>query len=358
VRVGLLPSILRNLMKERDATKKKMREEKDPEKKEYYRRLQDAIKVLMNAFYGVLASAFYRFTNPEIGGSITAFARQNITNIIQQLETEGIKVIYADTDSVFYQSPYQDLDKTCEHAKKIAERFSHGTISMDFEKVMRSFFSHGKKKRYAGKVIWPNEELVVRGYEIRRTDAFELQSESQRKVFELLLNGDTDASVELAKNLVKQLKSGELPKDLVPEDTPPIELLVISRSVKEENEYDRPESMSNVQAAQKLRKMGQEVVAGMKVSWIVTDGKASPQQVEPYVSGIEFTAKPDWEYYARRLAQTLSYVTEVYGWDERALLSGKQAAKQTSIFHEGYEERKPKPEVKKTDKPLKLEDFF
>ena len=360
VREGLLPRILRNLMKERDATKKKMREEKDPEKKEYYRRLQEAIKVLMNAFYGVLASSFYRFTNPEIGGSITAFARQNITSIIQQLESEGVKVLYADTDSVFYQSPYQDLDQTCEHARKIAERFSHGTISMDFEKVMRSFFSHGKKKRYAGKVIWPYEDLVVRGYEIRRTDAFELQSASQMKVFELLLNGDTNGAIELAKDLVARLKSGVIPKEFVPEDAQDVELLVISRSVKEENEYDRPESMSNVQAAQKLRKMGQEVVPGMKVSWIVTDGKSSPQQVEPYVSGIEFTVKPDWEYYARRLAQTLSYVTEVYGWDEKALLTGKQAAKQMSLSHEDFNGggKKEKHEVKKTDKSLKIEDFF
>ncbi len=357
-RVGLLPRILTTLMKDRDAAKKKMREEKDPDKKDYYRRLQEAIKVLMNAFYGVMASAFYRFTNPEIGGSITAFARQNIMNIIQQLESERIKVLYADTDSIFYQSPHDDLEKICNHARKISERFSHGSISMDFERVLQSFFSHGKKKRYAGKVVWPTEEIVVRGYEIRRTDAFDLQSESQKRVFELLLNGDIEGAIKLARELVQQLKSGVIPKDLVPPGTPDIELLVISRTVKEESEYKRAESMSNVQAAKKLREMGQEVFPGMKVSWIVTDGKASPQQVEPYVSGLPFSAKPDWHYYARRLAQTLSYVTEVYNWDEKALLSGKQAAKQAKILSEGFEARKSKPKVKKTDKPLKLEDFF
>ena len=53
-----------------------MRAETDPERKAYYQRLQDAVKVLMNAFYGVLASSFYRFTNPQIGASITAFARR------------------------------------------------------------------------------------------------------------------------------------------------------------------------------------------------------------------------------------------------------------------------------------------
>ena len=360
VRVGLLPRILQNLMKEREAAKKRMREEKDSEKKEYYRRLQDAIKILMNAFYGVLASSFYRFTNPAIGGSITAFARKNITGIIEQLKSEGVNVLYADTDSIFYQSPFQDLEKTCEHAKVLSERFSRGTISMEFEKVLRTFFSHGRKKRYAGKVIWPNPDFVVRGYEIRRTDAFDLQSESQKRVFELLLENDINGAVNLAKYLVAQLKSGIIPQDMVPEDTPAIEMLVISRSVKGEGVYVNPNSMSNVQAAKKLRDMGQEVVEGMKVSWIVTDGKSSPQQVEPYVSGLQFTADPDYEYYARRLAQTLSYVTEVYGWDEKSLLSGKQAAKQASLFRDDYEEdnKKDKAQAKKTDRPLKIEDFF
>jgi len=115
-----------------------------------------------------------------------------------------------------------------------------------------------------------------------------------------------------------------------------------------------------VQAARKLRGLGQEIMEGMKVSWIVTDGKSSPQKVEPYVSGLPFTAEPDWEYYARRLAQTLSYVTEVYGWDEKALVTGKQAAKQMSLSQEDFngESKKKKPEVKKTDKSLKIEDFF
>ena len=108
-------------------------------------------------------------------------------------------------------------------------------------------------------------------------------------------------------------------------------------------------------AAKKLRELGQEVIEGMKVSWIVTNGKSSPQQVEPYISGRDFAHTPDWEYYARRLAQTLSYVTEVFGWDEKALLSGK---KQASILHEDFEGKKEKKELKKTDKPLKLEDFF
>ncbi|HEV8594281.1 MAG TPA: DNA polymerase domain-containing protein, partial [Thermoplasmata archaeon] len=169
---GLLPGILANIMKDRQEVRTKMREEKDPAMKDFYDGLQAAIKVLMNAFYGVLASSFYRFNDPKVGASITAFARETIKGIIAELEKEGVKVVYADTDSVFFQSPIPGTEESLKFARHTAERFSRGRISMEVDKVYRTLFSHGRKKRYAAKVAWPTEgELVVRGYEIRRTDA-------------------------------------------------------------------------------------------------------------------------------------------------------------------------------------------
>src|SRR5438128_11159457 len=83
--------------------------------------------------------------------------------------------------------------------------------------------------------------------------------------------------------------------------------------------------------------MGYEYMPGMKVSWIVTDHKKSPMEVEPYLSGAKFEKVPDWEYYARRVAQTLAYVTEVYGWEEKALLTGK-GTQQKSLSGEDFSE--------------------
>jgi DNA polymerase I len=108
VRAGLLPQILRQLMDERAATKKAMREAKMPEERQYYDGLQEAIKILMNSFYGVLASSFYRFTDPKIGASITSFAREATKDLIKKLEAENLKVIYSDTDSVFFLSPHEE----------------------------------------------------------------------------------------------------------------------------------------------------------------------------------------------------------------------------------------------------------
>ena len=315
-REGLIPKILEGLMKKRDELKRRMKEE--PDKRDYYDGLQQAVKILMNSFYGVLASSFYRFTNPDIGASITAFAREMIKRIIRELEEEGVKVVYGDTDSVFFQSPYTDLESTIKFGKEKAEEISkRENLILEFEKILEPFFSHGAKKRYVGRIIWPEEkrgEMIVRGYEIRRTDSFDLQSDAQRLVFEKILDGDIDGAIKLAREIVDKVKKGEVP----------IESLVISRTVKDFRFYKNPESMANVQAAKKMIALGYEFIPGMKVSWIVVNARGSKQDVEPYIPGRPFKKRPDYRYYAKRIAETLARVTEIFGVDEENLLTGSR----------------------------------
>jgi DNA polymerase I len=346
---GLLPQILFKLMTDRDSIKKKMKEAKTPEELRYFDGLQQAVKVLMNAFYGVFASSFYRFTDRKIGSSITAFARETIKGMIAKLEEEGRTVIYSDTDSVFIQSPYQDLESTIKFGKDLATRFSTEGRSLEFEKIMEPLFTHGKKKRYVGRIVWPTEELLIRGYEIRRTDSFDLQSETLMTVFEQILAGRTDEAVKIARQTVADTAAGKVA----------VEKLVISRSCKPFNQYKDQDSQATVQTAKKLMAMGYEFVPGMKVSWIVTDSRRTPQVVEPYVSGRQVISTPDWRYYAERIAQTIARATEIFGWDEKSLMMGSQ---QFTLFDQSFDKtskkEKEKDVVKKTDKKLSLEDFM
>ncbi len=338
VKEGLVPKILNNLMNQRDEIKKKMKSA-EGEMKRYYNGLQQAIKILMNSFYGVFASSFYRFTNKEIGSSITAFARETVKSIIKDLEEKGIKVVYGDTDSVFFLSPKPNLEESIKFGNEIAEEISKKeNLIFEFQQILEPFFSHGAKKRYVGKVVYPVEEsgeIVVRGYETRRTDSFDLQSEILMEIFQLILDGKLDEAKKRSKEVIDQVKKGNVP----------IEKLVISRSVRDIKEYKNPDSMPNVQAAKKMQELGYEFIPGMKVSWIVVNDRKSPQEVEPYISGRVFTKKPDFEYYARRLAETLSRITEVFELDQNALITGKR---QTTLFNN---------EKKKTKKGT-LEDFL
>ncbi|MEM4160884.1 MAG: DNA polymerase domain-containing protein, partial [Thermoplasmata archaeon] len=225
---GIVPDILEKLMAQREEFKKKAKKARSEEEKAYYEGLQNAVKILMNSFYGVFASSFYRFTDKNIGASITAFARENIKNVIRVLEEEGYKVIYSDTDSVFFQSPYPNLEQSIKFGETIASRFSKGGLTLEFERILEPFFSHGKKKRYVGKAVWPKEEIVVRGYETRRTDAFDWQSEALMEVFETVLNSKDEE--ELKKNVIAKAK---LLVEMTLRGEVPVEKLVISRSVRE-----------------------------------------------------------------------------------------------------------------------------
>lgn len=373
IRKGLLAEILEGLMVERDTIKTKMREAETEDKRRYYNGLQDAVKILMNSFYGVFASAFYRFTNRKIGESITAFARENIKSVIHDLEEEGIEVIYSDTDSVFVQSPHEGKEPNVEFGKGLARKYSRYGGTLEFEKILDPFFTHGAKKRYVGRVLWPEETTLVRGYETRRTDAFDFQTTALEAVFKCILDGDIDGAIQYSKDYVEKIHNGDVET----------EKLVISRTVKDESNYANPDGLVHVQAARKYKEAGEEFIPGMKVSYVVVEspGKGR-QEVEPFFTGRPFEHKVDYVYYSRRVAASLARITEVFDWDEAALLRGTRVTQHDLFsrdFHkkEGDEEKMaeakkagihhplskkeqepitPKPKV--TDKKLTLDDFF
>ncbi len=334
-RKGILPKILEEFMSDREAAKKRMKEAKNPDEKKYYNGLQEAIKILMNSVYGVFASDFYRFTDQRIGASITAFARKNIKDIIKKLESENLNVIYSDTDSIFLETDADDLNSAIKFGQSLANRFSKGGRVLEFEGVFERFFTHGKKKRYVGSKVYPVEELVIRGYETRRTDAFDLQSEVLTNLFRLVLSGKNNELISYARKVISDIKTSKIP----------IDKLVISKTVKNENQYKDPNKMANVIAMRKYKELGYEFVPGMKVSYIVTNGHKVPQEVEPYIDGREIELVPDLEYYAERMALTMSRITEGMDseteWDSKALLTGVQ---QKSIFSQSFE--KPKKDSK------------
>lgn len=315
-RHGIVPRMVEGLLtsrKQAKAAMKKAKEEGNQEQADYYNRLQNAIKIMANATYGYFGTKFCRWPyNKYIAPSITAWARDEIKTVVTSLESRGYTVIAGDTDSVFFTSKeHRDLDKCKLLGFTVQQEFSAGNMHLELEKVMVRFFAHAKK-RYFGKIIWPEESLLVRGYEPRRTDSFDLQSETMTNVFQLVLDGKPEDAVNYAKDTVHDTLKGKvaLPR------------LVISKSVNEFDSYDNPGSLVHVNVARKLQEMGYDFTPGMKTPFIITNGSVQPQKAEPVIEGVEFTARPDYRYYAERLAMALARITEPFGCDERALLQG------------------------------------
>ncbi len=318
---GLLPDLLVNLMTDRDSAKKLQAAAKTENEEQYYRRVQEAIKILMNSVYGVFASYFYRFTNLDIGASITGYAREYVKEILKDLEKEGLDVIYGDTDSVFFRSPHSNLEETIDFGQKIAERYSVGAKQLEFEKILQPFFSHGVKKRYVGKQIWPKEGMLIRGYETRRTDSFPVQVWALKDVFAKLMDRDVDDALETARDWVIKVSKGEMEK----------QHYVISKTVNLKRKYVNEDNQAHLQAYKKFIKTGRPFVNGMKISFIVTNAKVSPMEVEPFIPDEE-CPEPDYDYYVDRISKSLSRVTDVFEWDAKALKKGKQEPKQQTLF--------------------------
>ena len=87
---GILPELIEALWTRRDEAK---RAGDQP--------FQQAVKILMNSFYGVLAARGCRFFDPRLASSITRRGHEIIRRSQAFIEAQGFEVIYGDTDSLF-----------------------------------------------------------------------------------------------------------------------------------------------------------------------------------------------------------------------------------------------------------------
>ncbi len=109
---GILPQVLTKLWKERDEAKKR-------------KNLQEslAIKIIMNSFFGVLASPNCRFFSLEMANAITHFAQHFIKMVAERFEKQGLEVIYGDSVCKDTLITIKGTDSNI-HFKKIHELFN------------------------------------------------------------------------------------------------------------------------------------------------------------------------------------------------------------------------------------------
>ncbi|AHL23726.1 DNA polymerase domain-containing protein [Thermococcus nautili] len=95
---GFIPSLLGDLLEERQKIKRKMKATVDPLEKKLLDYRQRAIKILANSFYGYYGYAKARWYCKECAESVTAWGREYIETTIREIEEKfGFKVLYADS---------------------------------------------------------------------------------------------------------------------------------------------------------------------------------------------------------------------------------------------------------------------
>lgn len=177
--------------------------------------LSQAIKIIMNSFYGVLGSGGCRFYDPRLASSITLRGHSIMQQTREWIEAKGFEVIYGDTDSTFVHlnreiSPQQAEQIGRELTTMINDNWTHLIkdqfelpcyLEIEYETHYRRFLmptirglEKGSKKRYAG-LVGEGEKahLVFKGLETVRTDWTMLAKQFQTRLYELVFN-DQDPS--------------------------------------------------------------------------------------------------------------------------------------------------------------------
>jgi DNA polymerase-2 len=171
--------------------------------------MSQAIKIIMNSFYGVLGTPACRFFDARLASSITLRGHEILQLTRKFIEDRGYPVVYGDTDSVFvWAEDAVDEAEALKVGHELALGLNHwweeklddeygikSILEIEFETLYSKFLmptvrgsDKGSKKRYAG-VINTKEgpSLVFKGLENVRTDwtaiAREFQMELYRRVF-------------------------------------------------------------------------------------------------------------------------------------------------------------------------------
>ncbi len=216
---AILPGIIERFLTRREAAKRRGDRHAD-----------QAIKIMMNALFGVLGAAACRFFDPEIANAITGFGQQILGWTREAFEAAGVRVLYGDTDSVFVQLPEalpggaavvaEGLRDSAarEVARRVREVYAvEPRLELELERVYERFFlphvrggGAGSKKRYAGLA---GGELELVGLESVRRDWPAVAARLQRGMLERIFS-DRDP-LPFVREVVAAVRSGELDAELV-----------------------------------------------------------------------------------------------------------------------------------------------
>ncbi len=220
-----LPSIVQAVWQGREAAKA---EGNQP--------LSQALKIIMNAFYGVLGSSGCRFFDPRLASSITLRGHQIMQRTRQLVEAQGYEVIYGDTDSTFvWLKRAHGQQEAAEIGRRLvahvnawwrehlqAEYGLHSALELQFETHFTRFLmptirgaEEGSKKRYAGLVRRADsgDEMVYKGLEAVRTDWSPLARAFQQELYERIFHHRPYQ--DYVRTVVQRTLAGELDEQLV-----------------------------------------------------------------------------------------------------------------------------------------------
>ncbi|MBP5943510.1 MULTISPECIES: DNA polymerase II [unclassified Pseudomonas] len=211
-------------------------EGRETAKREHNAPLSQALKIIMNAFYGVLGSSGCRFFDTRLASSITLRGHEIMLRTRKLIEEQGHAVIYGDTDSTFVwlrRAHGQEEAAAIGHTlvkhvndwwrEHVREEYGlESALELQYEIHYKRFLmptirgaEEGSKKRYAGLVTRADgtDEMVYKGLETVRTDWSLLARQFQQELYERIFQ--RKPYQDYVRDYVRKTLAGEFDDRLV-----------------------------------------------------------------------------------------------------------------------------------------------
>ena len=317
-----LPAIVGQIWQGREAAK---RQQNKP--------LSQALKIIMNSFYGVLGSSGCRFFDLRLASSITMRGHEIMHRTRELIEARGYQVIYGDTDSTFVWLKRARSEEQAGHIGRalvkhvnewwrehLQETFGiESALELQFETHYRRFLmptirgaEQGSKKRYAGLVVKADgsEEMVYKGLETVRTDWTPLAQQFQRQLYLRIFR--QEPYQEYVRDYVERTLSGEFD-----------EMLVYRRRLRRNLDDYRRNVPPHARAARMADEFNQrqgrplQYQNGGWITYLMT--VAGPEPLETRRSAIDYD-----HYLTRQLQPVADAILPFLNDDFSALMTGQK----------------------------------
>ncbi|NKI68007.1 DNA polymerase II [Collimonas pratensis] len=316
-----LPAIVSQIWQGREAAK---RQHNQP--------LSQALKIIMNAFCGVLGSTGCRFFDPRLASSITMRGHEIMHKTRELIEAKGYQVIYGDTDSTFVwlKQPHTEQQAT-QIGNALAQDVNDWwrqhlqqtlglecALELEFDTHYHRFLMPtirgtelGSKKRYAGLILNADgaEEMVYKGLETVRSDWTPLAKQFQQQLYQHIFKREPYQSY--VRDYVSRTLAGEFD-----------DLLVYRKRLRRPLEAYQRNVPPHVRAARMADEFNQaqgrplQYQNGGWISYVITT--AGPEPLETQRSAI------DYDHYLSRQLQPLADAILPFLDDSFAALVGGQ----------------------------------
>jgi len=283
------------------------------EEKQLFTVVSQALKVILNASYGVMGAEIFPLYFLPAAEATTATGRHIILSTINNCKESGIEVLYGDTDSLFVKKPTpKQIEDIITKAK-----MDHN-VELEIEKEYRYVVLSGRKKNYLG--VTKNGKVDVKGLTGKKSHTPPFIKTLFYELLDILSEIKTVEEFERAKNKISD-KITECARKVQAKEIPLQDLAFNVMISKAPRDYTKTVPQ-HIRAAKQLESI-REIKKGDKISYVKILNK-------PGVRPIEMARKSeiDTSKYMEFMERTLDQLTSSMDLDFDIIL-GKP--KQTGL---------------------------